>query len=130
MASVLGQGYVGTGCMHAGGPPEQCLASASASPDLAVGLIPQGLQREMLMSPVQILYPLLSSASERSFREDPRITMDPSLAWKPLLTPRSTTLSMIWRSSVDLRREFGPLYGMRQILKTYAKYVNSQTIAL
>lgn len=30
---------------------------------------------------------------------------------------------------MDLGGEFGPLYGMRHILKTYPKYVNSQTIA-
>lgn len=31
---------------------------------------------------------------------------------------------------MDLGGEFGPLNGMRHILKTYPKYVNSQTIAL
>lgn len=58
-----------------------------------------------------------SFPSEPRFLEDHRTGWIKSLAWKPLFTHGSITYSILWRSSVDLRGEFGPLYGMRHIEK-------------
>lgn len=119
----------------AGSPPSiphQCSAFTSASLSLSVGLTGGILQREMLMSPLQTPSPLSFGRSHlsRPFWSTTGKRGIKSLAWKLLFTPQSITYSILWRHSMDLGGEFGPLYGMRRILKTYPKYVNSQTIAL
>lgn len=56
--------------------------------------------------------------------------MDGKFGMESTVYPRSITYSILPRSSMDLRGEFSPLYGMRQVLKTYPKHVSAQTIAL
>lgn len=103
---------------------------ASASPNLAVGLIKGVFAEGKAHVSTANHAHFWSFISEPPFWRTTEQGWIKSLAWKPLFTPLSVTHSILQRSSVDLRGEFGPLYSMRLILKTYPKHVNSQTIAL